>query len=156
MEFKLRPLIVPQDARLEFMVRVEPLDVPESISLTVLGHKTVTWNAQRRGAGTRRCVNDGHRAWPVDSVDNLRRGLRCAAGRSLGWRDTCTKGWHRRVGLPATGGPGVGDDGSAGVTHCVAQDAGPDSSARVAGRVAATGSGWSRQGIDRGRGRPAA
>ena len=57
MEFKLRPLIVPQDARLEFMVRVEPLDVPESISLTVLGHKTVTWTRSdaglaREGAST--------------------------------------------------------------------------------------------------------
>ena len=51
-EFKLRPLIVPQDGRLEVMVRVEPLDVPQSISLTAQGHKAVTWVRGDAGTGT--------------------------------------------------------------------------------------------------------
>ena len=49
MEFKLRPLIVPQDALLDVMVRVEPLDIPQSISLTVQGHKTITWTRTDAG-----------------------------------------------------------------------------------------------------------
>ena len=48
-EFKLRPLVVPQDARLEVLVRVEPLDVPESITLTVLGRKAITWTRSDGG-----------------------------------------------------------------------------------------------------------
>jgi hypothetical protein len=54
-EFKLRPLTVPQEARLELMARVEPLSVPETITLTVLGHTPVTWSRTDKGlvrAGT--------------------------------------------------------------------------------------------------------
>ena len=42
-EFKLRPLTVPRDGRLEVMVRVDPQSVPASLALTVLGRKTITW-----------------------------------------------------------------------------------------------------------------
>ena len=40
---------MPQDGRLEVMVRVDPLSVPESVSLTVLGRKTVTWKRSEGG-----------------------------------------------------------------------------------------------------------
>ncbi|MHB8955935.1 MAG: PSD1 and planctomycete cytochrome C domain-containing protein [Pirellulaceae bacterium] len=42
-EFKLRPLIFPSGGRLEVMVRLDPLSVPESFALTMLGQKTITW-----------------------------------------------------------------------------------------------------------------
>ncbi|MHB8970134.1 MAG: PSD1 and planctomycete cytochrome C domain-containing protein [Pirellulaceae bacterium] len=42
-EFKLRPLTVPRDGRLEVMVRVDPQSVPASLALTVLGRQTITW-----------------------------------------------------------------------------------------------------------------
>ncbi|MBM4090876.1 MAG: DUF1549 domain-containing protein, partial [Planctomycetes bacterium] len=51
-EFKLRPLVVPPDGRLEVMVWVDPRSVPESIALTIMGHKTITW--KRGGAGLER------------------------------------------------------------------------------------------------------
>lgn len=46
LEFKLRPVIVPEDAVLEVSVRVEPRDVPQSVSIVVAGGKTVTWTKQ--------------------------------------------------------------------------------------------------------------
>lgn len=43
-EFKLRPVVVPQDGRLEVQVRVEPLSVPQSLTLSVLGRSSVRWS----------------------------------------------------------------------------------------------------------------
>ncbi len=48
-EFKLRPVVVPRDGRLEVMVWIDPLRVPKSFSLTVLGRKTVTWRRDEGG-----------------------------------------------------------------------------------------------------------
>lgn len=48
-EFKLRPLVVPQNARLETMVWVDPRSLPDSFSLTVLGKKAVTWRRVDEG-----------------------------------------------------------------------------------------------------------
>jgi hypothetical protein len=49
-EFKLQPLVVPHDGRLEMLVRVEPLDVPQTVSLTFAGHrKSVTWSRVEGG-----------------------------------------------------------------------------------------------------------
>jgi hypothetical protein len=48
-EFQLRPLVFPHDGRLEVKVRVEPLDPPRSLTVTVLGHKSVTWTRGEAG-----------------------------------------------------------------------------------------------------------
>ena len=71
-EFKLRPLVVPQDGRLEFKVRVERRDVPQSISLTALGASGAV-DASRRRPGPRRADGVGDRAGTVDAVDGLPR-----------------------------------------------------------------------------------
>jgi len=48
-EFKLRPVLVPQDARFEIMVRPDPLDVPQSITITILGRNALTWSRTPEG-----------------------------------------------------------------------------------------------------------
>jgi hypothetical protein len=48
-EFKLRPVVVPRDGRLEVMVWIDPMRAAESFSLTVLGRKTITWQRAEGG-----------------------------------------------------------------------------------------------------------
>ena len=99
MEFKLRPLIVPQDARLEVMVRVEPRDVPKSLSLTVLGHKSVTWTRSDAGlvreGATRRpsFLASGH-SLTLSAADC---GLQ--PGDRLDGRDACATGVASSIGM---------------------------------------------------------
>ncbi|MCU0960483.1 MAG: PSD1 and planctomycete cytochrome C domain-containing protein [Pirellulaceae bacterium] len=59
-EFKLRPMVVPHDARVEWQVRVAAPDIPESLRLTALGRGSVTW--QRDGETL---VREGHAESPV-------------------------------------------------------------------------------------------
>ena len=91
-EFKLRPLVVPQDARLEVMVRVEPLSVPESITLTVLGRKAITWTRSDGGLVREGTTDVAIVPGPWTALDDQRRRLRFAAGGPRGRRDAGQKG----------------------------------------------------------------
>src|SRR5262249_55285772 len=59
-EFKLRPIVIPHSAALEVRLRLDPLDVPRSVSIGVTEGKTVSW--QRGEAGLSR---DGSKDSPV-------------------------------------------------------------------------------------------
>lgn len=48
-EFKLIPVAIPQEAKLEVFVRVDALDIPKTISVGVSGKKTITWTRQDSG-----------------------------------------------------------------------------------------------------------
>jgi Protein of unknown function (DUF1553)/Protein of unknown function (DUF1549)/Planctomycete cytochrome C len=48
-DFKLRPLVTPHDAAIEFSVYVEPLDVPSRISFAVAGKPAVNWTRGEKG-----------------------------------------------------------------------------------------------------------
>ena len=43
-EFKLQAYVMPHAGRLEGWVRIDPTDVPETVSVALAGGKTVTWN----------------------------------------------------------------------------------------------------------------
>ncbi|MFO0869993.1 MAG: PSD1 and planctomycete cytochrome C domain-containing protein [Pirellulales bacterium] len=49
LEFKLRPVVVPHDAALEFWVRLDPFDPPRSVALGIPGGKTITWQKTEQG-----------------------------------------------------------------------------------------------------------
>ena len=48
-EFKLRPVVIPQDATLEVFLRVDAVDLPTSVSVGAANGKTVTWNKTDSG-----------------------------------------------------------------------------------------------------------
>lgn len=49
LEFKLRPIIVPHDATFEVFVRVEPTELPDSVSFAPTNGKAVTWKRTDTG-----------------------------------------------------------------------------------------------------------
>jgi hypothetical protein len=51
-DFKLRPIVVPHDAVFEVRLRVEPLDVPKTVTFAVSGGRSVTWE-RKNGLLTR-------------------------------------------------------------------------------------------------------
>ena len=48
-EFKLTPLVIPEDAMFEFSIRVEATDPPSSVSFGDTGGKNVTWTKSESG-----------------------------------------------------------------------------------------------------------
>jgi hypothetical protein len=48
-EFKLRPIVVPHEAVLEFSLRVDPLETPNSVKLTLAGGATIGWTKTENG-----------------------------------------------------------------------------------------------------------
>src|SRR5439155_14491844 len=83
-EFKLRPIVVPENGQLEAWIRVEPLDVPASISIGIAGTgkgvravagKSVKWtrNDKRmmRDGKTENVIVPGEWTKIVVAVDEL-------------------------------------------------------------------------------------
>ena len=48
-DFKLRPVVVPQDAVLEFWLWIPPQDIPQTVTLAVAGGQAVTWTKGDNG-----------------------------------------------------------------------------------------------------------
>ena len=48
-EFKLRPVVIPEDAVFEFVVRIEPTEIPASISFGSQPGKSVNWKRIEAG-----------------------------------------------------------------------------------------------------------
>ena len=59
-EFKLRPVEIPQDANFEVNVRVDAVDIPSSVSFGATNGKTVTWRKTDQGL-----VRDGTNPWVI-------------------------------------------------------------------------------------------